>query len=164
MNCIYANSFWCKHVFWHKNIFSTDILRVFAAKNVWTVTPYIYRGFSFALAIFTVNSCPECQPVQDAKSKWYQGENASHCVCVIRRARLWPFGAPRLMKLWGPLRWSHPLTHPSWIFFTHDIQTWTGAQWFTARAPNWGPLSQIRGHKQGPLFYNWVFRFLGLLF
>ena len=76
--------------------------------------------------------------------------------CQISRARLWPFGAPGLMILWGPLRWSHSLTHPcpSWIFFTYDIQIWTGAPWFTARAPNWSPLSQIKGFKQGPFISN----------
>ena len=72
---VYANGFWCK------NIFSTDIPRVFAMKKMWTVSPHIYRGFSFALAIFTANSHPVCQPVQAVKLQWYHSKNASLCVC-----------------------------------------------------------------------------------
>ena len=45
--------------------------------------PHIYRGFSFALAIFTVNSCPGCQPVHDAKSWQNCSKNMSHCVYVM---------------------------------------------------------------------------------
>ena len=41
----------------------------------------IYRGFSFALAIFTANLHAVCQSARDAKLWRYRGENVSRCVC-----------------------------------------------------------------------------------
>ena len=62
------------------NVFSTDIPRVFAVKkHMWTVSPHIHKGFSFALAIFAVNSHPVCQPVHNAKLWQYHCENTSCC-------------------------------------------------------------------------------------
>lgn len=46
-----------------------------------------------------------------------------HLQYITSKARLWPFGPYRLMKLWEPLRPSHPQTHlhPPSILFTGDI-------------------------------------------
>ena len=64
------------------NTFSPQIYwGVLPWKNVWTVSPHIYRGFSFGLAIFTTNLHLVCQPICNAKSRRYRSENASRCVC-----------------------------------------------------------------------------------
>ena len=73
---VYTNGFWCK------NVFSTDIQRVFAAKKH-ELFLHIYRGFSFALAIFTANSHPVCQPVHNVKLQQYWSKSTLCFVCIM---------------------------------------------------------------------------------
>ena len=67
----------------------------------------------------SVNFSRDIWPTSPYRQNMAWSKRRYYNECVLR-VRLWHFGVPRLLKLWGPLRWSHPLTrlHPSWIFLS----------------------------------------------